>query len=70
MPIPTPLISKALTRAREDWLDGDPSAWSRYTNCVAQLEDHVRRVENISKKALDRPPMPGWNPLSSPYPQA
>lgn len=66
----SPLVARALTQAREDWLHGDPSAWSRYTNCIERLEDHARDQESMQTMQQDRPAMPRWNPLSSPHPLA
>ncbi|MCH7638561.1 MAG: hypothetical protein IH855_03745 [Bacteroidetes bacterium] len=66
----SPLVSRALKQAREDWLHGDPSAWSRYTSCIARLEDHAHHQERKQTRQQDRPAIPRWNPLSSPHPLA
>ena len=62
----TSILSRALSQAREEWLRGDPTAWSRYTSCLASLEDHNRFQESkfTSMEATHR--RGRWNPLSTP----
>jgi hypothetical protein len=48
------LLARALDRARADWLAGDPSAWARYTDGLARLEEHYRRKEARDGGAVPR----------------
>lgn len=59
------MFSRALSQAREEWLLGDPSAWSRYTSCLARMEEHTRFS---AQKPQEQPKRKsgGWNPLSTP----
>jgi hypothetical protein len=41
MNVAAPLLARALSQARAEWLSGDPSAWSRYADCLARLERHL-----------------------------
>ena len=52
MLVATSMLTSALAQARADWLAGDPTAWTRYADCLAQLESHVHT------KAQSAPPSP------------
>jgi hypothetical protein len=55
MPAATPFLTDALARARADWLAGDPSAWARYAECLAQLEHHIRDRITAEARPVSRP---------------
>lgn len=65
MSAPQAPILRALERARLEWLAGDRTAWTRYTECLALLETHLRSPVG---NALDRSrpgvgiPTPGRRP--------
>ena len=53
MHVATSMLTSALAQARADWLAGDPTAWTRYADCLAQLESHAQ-----TKTAAAAPPPP------------
>lgn len=64
------LFNQALSQARQEWLLGDPSAWSRYTMCLARLEErkHLATSTQNNKKQDRRTGR--WNPFSTPHSHA
>ncbi len=48
------VLTRALARARAEWLNGDPEAWARYTAGLAQLEEHYRQVQARDATSPDR----------------
>jgi hypothetical protein len=63
MELASPLLARALNQARADWLAGDPSAWSRYADCLARLERHLDgRPAHPEPPAARRPRRAGLRP--------